>query len=58
MRCEHCHGSGHQILFGQFYRSDDGSWNTSFRAPCLECGGTGIIHCCDGLKEQPEPEKD
>jgi hypothetical protein len=22
--------------------------------PCEECGGTGLIHCCEGLQEQPE----
>jgi hypothetical protein len=25
--------------------------------PCFECGGTGIIHCCEGLREQPEPAR-
>jgi len=22
--------------------------------PCLDCGGQGIAHCCDGTCEQPE----
>jgi hypothetical protein len=22
---------------------------------CPECGGSGLGHCCDGLREQPEP---
>lgn len=22
--------------------------------PCPECDGQGEIHCCDGLREQPE----
>ncbi len=24
--------------------------------PCEECGGTGELHCCEGLQAQPEPE--
>jgi hypothetical protein len=23
---------------------------------CPECGGCGIVHCCEGMQEQPEPE--
>lgn len=23
-------------------------------APCAECGGFGIIHCCEGLVASPE----
>jgi hypothetical protein len=26
--------------------------------PCFECGGTGITHCCDGICEQPELERE
>lgn len=22
---------------------------------CPECGGCGVVHCCDGLQGQPEP---
>jgi len=22
--------------------------------PCPECGGTGTVHCCEGLQAQPE----
>jgi hypothetical protein len=22
--------------------------------PCPDCGGQGIVHCCDGVCEQPE----
>jgi hypothetical protein len=25
-------------------------------APCQECGGLGLLHCCEGLVEQPAPE--
>lgn len=24
--------------------------------PCHECGGQGIVHCCEGDCVQPEPE--
>ncbi len=24
--------------------------------PCEECGGMGIVHCCEGLQAQPEAE--
>lgn len=24
-----------------------------YRHPCERCGGTGIIHCCEGEREQP-----
>jgi hypothetical protein len=23
--------------------------------PCPECGGQAVVHCCEGLCEQPEP---
>lgn len=26
--------------------------------PCPECYGIGILHCCDGLHEQPVGEKE
>ena len=41
MICETCYGTG---LIRQII-------------PCHECGGHGVIHCCDGLCEQPEPEE-
>jgi hypothetical protein len=27
-------------------------------APCPACNGFGIVNCCDGLQEQPEPPKE
>ncbi len=38
MRCEVCQGA----------RYTDGC------TPCAECNGFAIVHCCDGLREQPE----
>jgi len=40
MICPYCHGTG---------RHDPPSL-----LPCDACGGTGRLHCCDGLREQPE----
>ncbi len=55
MRCTECHGRG---VFGTI--NSDGEYGPLFpRAlPCPECGGTGHLHCCEGLREQPETEKD
>lgn len=43
MRCEHCRGTG-----------VDPS-TTGFILPhsCPDCNGSGIAHCCDGIREQP-----
>lgn len=53
MRCDVCLGTGWKkalddSVFGAMF-----CWNK----PCTECGGAGIIHCCEGLVEQPEEEK-
>lgn len=26
----------------------------SFELHCDDCGGSGVAHCCDGLREQPD----
>jgi len=44
MRCETCQGAG----------MVSGLWPEWMRGPCSDCNGTGIAHCCDGLREQPE----
>ena len=41
MLCPLCYGRGLLIAGGQV-------------VPCPECAGQGIVHCCDGLSEQPE----
>jgi hypothetical protein len=41
MLCDHCYGK---------YRVRQDS-SIPF---CPECGGSGILHCCDGLVAQPE----
>jgi DnaJ-class molecular chaperone len=40
VRCEDCQGKG--VL-----SAEDGP------RPCPECGGSGIVHCCEGLQAQP-----
>jgi hypothetical protein len=44
VRCEYCHGKGTVLTEGQ-------------PQPCAECGGSGILHCCEGLQAQPEDGK-
>ena len=41
MLCEYCHGKGTVLAEGG-------------PQPCLECGGSGLVHCCEGLQAQPE----
>ena len=52
MRCQFCDGTGK--LSGLINN------RRSFypQVPCGHCGGTGHLHCCEGLREQPETEKD
>lgn len=48
MRCQFCDGLG----------TRGKGWYERDMEPCPECGGTGHLHCCEGLREQPETEKD
>ena len=42
--CQACYGTGSEKLWRKY--------GPTFRA-CPECGGSGIEHCCEGLREQP-----
>src|SRR5437762_2512331 len=46
MLCEWCHGKG---------ITEKTSACGTVRVPCQECGGCGILHCCEGLVEQSPP---
>lgn len=41
MLCPVCHGHRLVIINGR-------------PEPCSECGGLGVLHCCEGLVEQPD----
>ena len=59
MRCETCHGKGVCLRDGLpavAVMPGDPARVVSVWEPCPECGGTGITHCCEGLREQPAPE--
>lgn len=43
MRCEFCQASGLSI-------------SSSVVVPCVECGGFGTLHPCEGLRAQPHAE--
>ena len=48
MRCQFCDGG--KIDWPTLI---DGRQHT-VKIDCHECGGTGHLHCCEGLREQPE----
>jgi hypothetical protein len=54
MICELCDGCGYVVAPG--VRPDDPTRRVWLKLPCGDCGGSGITHCCEGLREQPEPE--
>jgi len=40
MKCEECKGVGEQWIGPRCW-------------PCEACGGTGLQHCCEGLRADP-----
>ena len=49
MVCERCHGRGIWV-----YRVDRITKFPDLNARlCPDCGGSGIVHCCEGDREQP-----
>jgi hypothetical protein len=56
MICELCDGCGYVLAPG--VRLDDPTRRLWLKLPCGDCGGSGITHCCEGLREQPEAEDD
>lgn len=54
MICETCHGTGRQYYFPLIpLDGRSAPWH-----PCPTCGGCARQHCCDGLREQPEPKRE
>jgi hypothetical protein len=45
MLCDDCHGKG--VLA-----------TAAGPRPCAECGGSGVLHCCEGLQAQPPADAD
>ena len=49
-RCQGCQGTGQQPWVV--------CWTATplpWRYPCLACGGAGVEHCCDRLREEALP---
>ena len=64
MICENCHGRGiiRKAVY-PFFEWEHGSEEPARRPAypyrtliCRDCMGSGIVHCCDGLIEQPEED--
>lgn len=57
MKCESCFGFGKRRLFLRGYRIGIGPVGMTvidLPGPCTTCGGSGIVHCCDGDRAQPD----
>jgi hypothetical protein len=58
MRCETCHGTGTVVApatLDEEQRGLNDIWaGDPYPFPCPDCGGCGVAHCCEGLREQPE----
>jgi hypothetical protein len=49
MRCDQCQGTGKYVILDQA------------SVPCIECGGYGIVSCCEGSARHgqlPDPDVD
>lgn len=61
MICETCHGQGKRLNPALFITANHYSGgyvanpdHLPLLVPCDECGGSGVAHCCDGLRAQEE----
>lgn len=55
MRCTFCFGLGK--VRGVLAPFDTLSEASAAHLPCPECGGTGILHCCEGEQAQADVEQ-
>ncbi len=61
MRCAACQGTGRKIKTvatpvagARLAKVVARHPPLQFNIPCEACGGTGISHCCEGERSQPE----
>jgi hypothetical protein len=56
MICPTCHGEGWIEISKDDPRASNAVtfYNGRPIISCPDCGGHGIAHCCDGLREQPD----
>jgi hypothetical protein len=52
MQCDTCKDSGNPGYV--VHPPADPNGRTFYFVPCPDCGGTGVAHCCDGLRAQPD----
>jgi hypothetical protein len=59
MICATCKDSGFRgmVLTEVTFPAFRGDGYSTKWAPCPTCNGSGIAHCCEGDREQPEPEE-
>lgn len=61
MICEACHGKGSITAPATRDEAQHGLndvWpGDPYPFPCRECGGSGVTHCCDGLREEATDER-
>lgn len=56
MRCETCHGSGKRRSWA--YTGKYSTIGYPVELPCRDCDGSGLAHCCDGLRACPDTAAD
>ena len=54
MICVECQGAGEVHYYSRDLQRYGGAWLTQMK-PCPRCGGFGVVHCCEGDREQPSP---
>jgi DnaJ-class molecular chaperone len=58
MRCEECDGTGKVEaiirLGSRLFRVRAPGRGQTALVVCPECGGSGIAHCCEGIRVQPK----